>query len=467
MSAFSFKQNIKIQFAGNILFSLLMVGVALLTARVLGPADRGLLRLAQLLPLIVTKIFSFGLDISNAAFPGLYPDRRRELFVFTLLLSAAGSILGMVCMFLFFTLPIPRGQFDSLTVSMIWLSILYVPMFLFAQNLMTLVRGCGQLNQSVRVQLIQTGSLLGMLLIFVLRGTLTVQVSLVLFALCCLPGIGLALWFLGPYLNLGWTADSGPLLRKSLRFGVQVSLSHIAGFLVLYMDQFMLGYMSPLAQVGQYMIAVSLAERLRLLPNAISMAFLPHLTNDLKNRQAEVPRVFRLTLLVSVLSVIPYGGIGTAAIWIFLGRPYAGSILPFLILIFGVALVGGSEILSGDLAARQKPKYSVINGYLSFGLNVVLNLIWIPRFGICGAALASLASYAFSFCLWILYYRRESGIPLGQLRIRLEDLVFIYQSAIRLPAGWFGKNTGGQKDLPEPSSGHIINQSPPEEKTDG
>ncbi len=429
MSSASLKKNIGTQLTGNVLFSLLMAAVALLTARLLGPADRGLLRLAQLFPLILSKIFSFGLETSNAAFPGLYPERRRELFVFTILLSIVGAALAGLVQYLFFALPIPKGQFAAMTGGLIVLSIVYTPFFMLAQNLMTLVRGCGQISQSVRVQLIQTVSLLVLLLVFLIRGPLTVTTVMVLSILCCLPGIGLALRYLRPYLNLRWTAQSGPLLKKTLRFGVQMSLSHIAGFLLLYQDQFMLGFMAPLEQLGQYMIAASLAERLRLLPNAVSMAFLPHLSSDLKNRQAEVPQVFRLTCLLTLLSLVPYGCVGTAAIWFLLGKPYAGAIAPFWILIAGVAVVSAADILAGDMAARQKPKFSVINGYLTFSLNLVLNLLLIPVWTIIGAAVASTLSYLFSTLFWVCCYHRQSGTPLRRLLIGPEDFRCLFQSA--------------------------------------
>ena len=406
MSSGNLKQNIKTQFAGNILFSLLMAGVALLTARVLGPADRGLLRLAQLLPLILTRVFSFGLEVSAAAFPGLYPDRKPELFLHTLLLSAAGTLLSILLILLFFILPIPHGEFSSLTGALIGLSLLYVPAFLFAQNLMTLVRGCGQIGRSVYVQLIQTAALLAMLVICVLIGRLTVFLSLLFFTLCCLPGIGLALWYLRPILPVRWTADSGSLLKKMLHFGAQISLSNIASFLVLYLDQFMLGYMVPLDQVGQYVIAVLLAERLRLLPNTLSTTFLPHLTHDLQNRQGQVPRMFRLTLLVSVLSLIPFGGIGAPAICFLLGKQYAQAIAPFLILIIGVALIGGAR----SWPAIWPPGKTQIQRHQQLsdpGNQRTAELDHDSELSICGAA----SQFAF-LCRFFLYVDRL--LPTGK-----------------------------------------------------
>ncbi|MEJ5258676.1 MAG: oligosaccharide flippase family protein [Anaerohalosphaeraceae bacterium] len=429
MTAASLGKNIQTQFAGNILFSLLMVAAAMLTARILGPADRGLLRLAQLLPLVLTKIFSFGLDVSSAAFPGLYPDRRRELFLLTVLLSLAGSLLAVLVEFLFFALPFPKGQFGQMTPMLIALSLVYIPFFMLAQNLMTFVRGCGQISRSVRVQLVQTATLLVLLLIWIFAGRLTVVWSMVLFILCTLPGIGLAAAYLRPYWNFRWLPQTGSLLKTSLRFGLQVSLSHIASFLVLYQDQIMLGFMVPLEQVGQYMISVSIAERMRLLPNAVSMAFLPHLSSDLQNRQAEVPRTFRLTLLFCLLSIVPYGLLGAAAIILLLGRPYAGSIAPFLVLIAGVAVVSAADILAGDLAARQKPKYAVINGYTTFLLNLVLNFLFIPSMSIIGAALASTLAYWLSAALWIFFYLRESKRSLRCLLFEPDDFRFLLRTA--------------------------------------
>lgn len=161
-------------------------------------------------------------------------------------------------------------------------------------------------------------------------------------------------------------------VQKSLGFGTQVGLATFAGFLVYRVDQGILAYVVPAGQVGLYIIAVGLAEKLRLLPTSIATAFLPRLANELTSRQSQVPMVFRLTMVISVVSMLIAGVLGAPAILLVFGTDYSGSILPFLFLLPGIATLGGASVLSSDLTAREKPKYSIWTGYTVLTVDIIL-----------------------------------------------------------------------------------------------
>jgi Na+-driven multidrug efflux pump len=48
---------------------------------------------------------------------------------------------------------------------------------------------------------------------------------------------------------------------------------------------------------------------------------------------------------------------------------------------------------------------------IGFGLNLVLNFLWIRRFGILGAALASTVSYTAQSLVMAIFFWRITGIP--------------------------------------------------------
>ena len=78
-------------------------------------------------------------------------------------------------------------------------------------------------------------------------------------------------------------------------------------------------------------------------------------------------------------------------------------------LLVGIVALSAGRVLSNDLAGRGRPILNAYGGMATVAVNIVLNIIWIPRFGIVGAAWASTVSYFVSFLLALVFYCRLSG----------------------------------------------------------
>jgi O-antigen/teichoic acid export membrane protein len=291
--------------------------------------------------------------------------------------------------------------------------------------MITLVRGVGRIKTAALIHVVQYATFLVLLAIFLAWYTGGLKTATVLWVLNPLVGVALSVWVLRDYVTLRPSRFSPWLFKKSLIFGSQISLATVAGFLVYRVDQGMLAYMVPVDQLGLYVVAVALAERLRLLPDSIGTAFLPRLSNEIADRQSQVPVVFRYTTIVSTVSMLLAAIIGSPAILIIFGKDYYAMLPSFLLLLPGIAALGGASILAGDLASRQKPKYSMLIGYAMLAATIVLNLILIPFMGIAGAALVSSISYIAACILWLICYRRESKVPIKEMIPRWEDCVYL------------------------------------------
>ena len=80
-------------------------------------------------------------------------------------------------------------------------------------------------------------------------------------------------------------------------------------------------------------------------------------------------------------------------------------------------------VLGSALSGRGRPLPVTVGAALAFVVNVVLNLLWIPRYGIVGASLASSVSYAVVTLVVIVAYLRITGSRLRDaLVLRREDL---------------------------------------------
>jgi O-antigen/teichoic acid export membrane protein len=424
----TFKREIAATASGNVIGTILAFGTAIVLARVLGPADRGLLALAVLIPDIAGKICSSGYEIVNLTFAGLYKDKRSSLFQQTLIVMLSGTTVSIlaICMF-YFWLPVNRGQFDQLSPEIVLLACLTIPTAMLARLLIALTRGVGKISAAAFIYIVQAGVLFMGVFIGLVLFKGQIRSAVVIMVLAPLVPIAISVWMLRSYVSLRPRGFSIDLFKKGIVFAGQISLSTIARLLNLRLDQAILAFMLPAQQVGLYVVAVGFAERLRLLPSSISAAFLPKLANELSERQLQVPRVYRYTVIISAISMLAAAVLGAPAILLFFGKDFAGAIVSFLCLLPGITVLGGSAILANDMAAREKPKYGLVTGYTTLGVNIILNLVLIPHLGIIGAAVASSISYSLAGVFWLVFFKKESKLSLSELIPTCQDVTYLFQ----------------------------------------
>jgi len=420
------KREIITTASGNVIGTIFAFATAIVLARVLGPADRGLLALAVLIPDIAGKICTAGYEMVNSTFAGLYKDKRSSLFQQTLIVVLSGTIVSIlvICIF-FFWLPITRGQFDQLSTEIILLACLTIPTAMLARLLIALTRGVGKISAAAITYTVQMGVLFVASFIVLVCFQGGMRAAVVVMVLAPLVPISLCIWMLREYVTFHPSRFSVEMFKKAFVFGGQICLSTIARLLNLRLDQAILAFMVGADHVGLYVVAVGFAERLRLIPGSISSAFLPRLANELAERQLQVPRVYRYTVIFSVVSMLVAAVVGAPAILLFFGREFSGAIVSFLCLLPGITILGGSAILASDMAAREKPRYSIITGYTTLAVNVILNLVLIPHLGIVGAAVASSISYSLAGVLWLTFFTYESKLPLSELVPTWRDVSYL------------------------------------------
>jgi O-antigen/teichoic acid export membrane protein len=86
--------------------------------------------------------------------------------------------------------------------------------------------------------------------------------------------------------------------------------------------------------------------------------------------------------------------------------------------------------MTNDLNGRGKPELNIYVSFVSLVLNVVLNIIWIPRYGIIGAAYATSISYTFAFVAITAIYSRISGNPISKILFIQKSDIPIYKNFI-------------------------------------
>ncbi len=183
-----------------------------------------------------------------------------------------------------------------------------------------------------------------------------------------------------------------PLLQAALPLG-------LSGFMIqIYynLDSVMLGFIRGTSAVGIYTAAYKIVLILNVIPNLILSSFFPSLA-----RVDETPGgVLHLKEYVLTLIVlgIPLGFIGyfisPLLIQILFGSSYHEAVVPLQILFVNASFVFLSMAFANPLTANGKNREYLQIVMTGAAVNVVLNILLIPSFGLIGAAVATVLSEA-------------------------------------------------------------------------
>jgi len=171
-------------------------------------------------------------------------------------------------------------------------------------------------------------------------------------------------------------------------------------------------------EVGIYSLGVSIAEKVQYLPEALALVVLSQVATSADSEaNRRTSRVLRSTLwFLGAFAVL----LGTAAGWLVpwvYGEAFASSTVALRLLLPGMLGLTVYQLLHSDLTGRGRAQVTLWVFLLALGLNVALNLWWIPRWGAAGAALASTVSYSAGALGLLGCYRRLTGVAWRELLV--------------------------------------------------
>lgn len=177
-------------------------------------------------------------------------------------------------------------------------------------------------------------------------------------------------------------------------------LTGLAAMVYMRIDQIMLGEMLGDEAVGIYSAAVRISEVWYFVPAAVVASVFPAIVEAKKTNETvyyeRLQKLYDLMLLLAVTLAVPLTLLSNYVVFLVFGEAYvgAGSVLAIHVwtnVFVFIGFVGGKWfILEGlTMLTLRRNLYGAV-------LNVLLNLILIPIWGINGAAAATLASVALS-----------------------------------------------------------------------
>ncbi len=226
------------------------------------------------------------------------------------------------------------------------------------------------------------------------------------------------------------------LLKKIAVFSFPIFISGVFSIFVEVADRYLIDFYLTKDDVGVYSFSYKIAIAMNLFMMAFRTAWVPRALNLFKegNYAAEYGSIFlRLivliifVLLVVILLVKDVFNFKIAGELIINPAYVAGlSIIPYVLFAYG--LNGISGFYSIYPYVKNKSYHFLTSDLLGFGFNIGLNIVLIPKYGIEGAAIATMVSFL-SVAIYLYFISRKNIQTIYDLKsimlIILSGLVLI------------------------------------------
>lgn len=204
-----------------------------------------------------------------------------------------------------------------------------------------------------------------------------------------------------------------------VRFSVKGGATALVSLLNYRADLYIVALMLPPADLGLYSVATSAPQALLFPAQVTSIVASPHIGGLDRRAAAELSaRCVRHTLLVSLFICVVVFALAPIVVKLFYGAAFLPLVPSLRILLVGVvALALAGPISSYYTLKLAKPEIPLTFAAISAVICIAGTIVLIPHFGIAGAATASSAAYVITQVLSLWYFRRTARVGLRSMLV--------------------------------------------------
>ncbi len=182
-----------------------------------------------------------------------------------------------------------------------------------------------------------------------------------------------------------------------LRDSWPIMLTAIAVTTYSKIDQIFIKQLLDTTAVGLYSVSARLTEACSFVPSIICASLFPSIVNARDNQAnylARLKKLFLLILLIAIFTALVLFVLAEPIIRLLFGAAYLLSVATFKIYLWSIIPSFLMIVANYYLIAENLTRLYLFITVLGAGLNIILNILLIPHYGILGSALATLISYS-------------------------------------------------------------------------
>jgi O-antigen/teichoic acid export membrane protein len=203
---------------------------------------------------------------------------------------------------------------------------------------------------------------------------------------------------------------SARVLVNLLRYGIPLVPTSLAFWVFLASDRLILGKLSTLAELGLYSVAVSLVGLANIVIGSFSQAWTAHSLRAYEETPDQAPQLYGrvLTYLLVGFGLLGVGltAFGPELLDLLAGGSYDRAAEAVPPLAIGMVAYASTLVTGAGIGLMKRTKYLAVLSALAALLNVVLNVLLIPPFGMVGSAWATAVSYLFLTLAFLVVAQR-------------------------------------------------------------
>lgn len=389
-------------FVENILRIIAGLFVGIYVARYLGPGKFGIFSYALAFVALFGAVAELGVSSITVRDLVNYPYKR-DIYLGTVFwLKAAGGVLalGIIGIAVQFISNDPK---TTLYIFIIAIGLLFqsfeVVNFYFQSKVLSKYVSICKLTQ------LALSSLLKLYLVFVKADLFWfVFVSLI-------DQVSLAIAYIFTYWRQGigmfFSYFQFRVAKEMLGNSWPIAFSGLLTMLLFRIDQVMIKSMLSSEAVGQYAVAVQLSEVWYFIPMIVTSSLFPTVINAQKANQSlyrdRFLRLHSLLAWIAIGIILPMTIFSNWLVALLYGKAYSQSGQALMILIWSVIFVFLGNASKRWFLAENLQHLLFIRTVLGVVSNILLNIALIPAYGIKGAAIATLVSYALAYYISYLF----------------------------------------------------------------
>ena len=397
-------------------------------ARILGATEYGKFAFALAFVSLFVIFFDFGLPQITTRELAREKEKEKEFpAVFSLKILLGLGTLILVLISSFFVAP------DPIIQRVIWI----LALSFFIEGLSEIFIAFFRARQKMEYEsfIRNLGSLalvgVGLFTLFYFPSILNLSYGYLFGALIALTFALILFWLKVRRPSFNWDRS---IWQKFLSISWPLCLITIVTTIYNQIDSVMMGFWGQITQVGWYNAAYRIVWPTLIPASLISVSLFPVLSRYFRESKEKLQKIWSYQMETMILLAIPLmtGGVVLAPriIDFIYDSSFAPSILAFQILIVMIGIIFIYNAFYQVLIAADQQKkifWAVLSGAI---INVILNLILIPKFSLYGAAFSTVITHLLIFFFLFKFTLKFTPIRPFNVKFLLNIIAIFFSNAV-------------------------------------
>lgn len=217
------------------------------------------------------------------------------------------------------------------------------------------------------------------------------------------------------------------LLKEMIRFALPLIPMTVMVWILTLSDRYVLLYFHGSEAVGLYGIGLRFTNLLNVVISAVAMAYTTFAfgSKDDENAKKKYYYIFNVESFFLLAFSFTVALFGSQIINLMTSEAYWTAYKPLRDLMFAQSVYAMTTIVGYGIYFQKKSVLSLIAVTVGAALNLGLNFVLIPKYGIAAAALTTLIGYVTYYVLVLLFSKRVYPCDYGEIRVGIVT-VFLY-----------------------------------------